>query len=43
VTVAIQALKRDGVIARKRGRIVIMDRKASETLSNGAYSLADYS
>jgi CRP-like cAMP-binding protein len=42
VTVAIQALEREGVIARKRGRIVIMDRKALEKLSNGAYSPADY-
>jgi CRP-like cAMP-binding protein len=41
VTVAIQALEREGVIARKRGRIVIADRKALEKLSNGTYVPAD--
>ena len=30
MTVAIQALEQEGVIARRRGRIVITDRKALE-------------
>jgi CRP-like cAMP-binding protein len=38
VTVAIRALEQEGVIARKRGRIVITDRKALETMSNGTYA-----
>ena len=37
VTVAFQALERRGVIARRRGRIAILDREALETLSNGTY------
>ncbi len=37
VTVAIQALERDGVIARKRGHIMVIDREHLENLSNGAY------
>ena len=43
VTVAIQQLERNGLITRKRGRIVIMNRKALEKLSNGTYSPAAYS
>jgi CRP-like cAMP-binding protein len=42
VTVAIQELEREGLIARKRGRIVIIDREALEKLSNGTYAPADY-
>jgi CRP-like cAMP-binding protein len=42
VTVAIQELEHQGVIARKRGRIVIVDREALENLSNGTYLPADY-
>ena len=38
VTVAIQELERQGVISRKRGRIVLVDRKALETMSNGTYA-----
>jgi len=41
VTVAIQALEREGVIARRRGRIVITNRKALEKRSNGTYVPAD--
>ena len=38
VTVAIQALERKGVISRKRGRIIILDRKALAKMSNGTYA-----
>ena len=41
VTIAVQELEREGVITRKRGRIVITDRKALKT-SNGTYAPADY-
>jgi CRP-like cAMP-binding protein len=41
VTIAVQELVRDGVIARRRGRIVITDRKALEKMSNGTYVAAD--
>ena len=41
VTVAIQELERDGLIARKRGRIVIIDRDGLIKLSNGTYLAAD--
>jgi CRP-like cAMP-binding protein len=43
VTVAVQELERAGMIARKRGHIVIKDRDALEKLSNGAYLPVDYS
>ena len=42
VTVAVQELEREGVISRKRGRIIIVDRKALEKMSNGTYAPADY-
>jgi CRP-like cAMP-binding protein len=42
VTMAMQELEREGVIARKRGHVVIVDRAALETLSNGTYMSADY-
>lgn len=42
VTVAIQELERQGLISKRRGRIVILDRAALETLSNGTYVAADY-
>ena len=42
VTVAIQQLEREGVIARTRGRIAITNRKALEKRSNGTYLPADY-
>jgi CRP-like cAMP-binding protein len=42
VTVACQQLEREGVIARRRGRIVICNREALEKLSNGTYIAADY-
>jgi CRP-like cAMP-binding protein len=42
VTVAIQELERAGVISRRRGRIVIVDRKALEKMSNGTYVPVDY-
>ena len=38
VTVAIQALEQKGVVARKRGRVVIIDRQALEKMSNGTYA-----
>jgi CRP-like cAMP-binding protein len=42
VTVACQQLEREGVIARRRGRIVICNREKLEKLSNGTYAAADY-
>jgi hypothetical protein len=42
VTVAIQQLEREGVIAKKRGRIAITNNKALEKRSNGSYLPADY-
>jgi DNA-binding transcriptional regulator YhcF (GntR family) len=42
VTVAVQKLERDGMIARKRGRIVITNRKALENMSNGTYDAPGY-
>ena len=41
VTVAVQHLERDGVIAKRRGRIVICNRAKLEKLSNGTYLPAD--
>jgi CRP-like cAMP-binding protein len=41
VTMALQELEHEGVIARKRGHIVIVDREALETMSNGTYVPAD--
>ena len=41
VTVAVQHLEREGVIARRRGRIVICNREKLEKLSNGTYLPAD--
>ena len=41
VTVAVQHLERDGVIARRRGRIVICNREKLEMLSNGTYLPVD--
>jgi len=43
VTVACQQLEREGVIARRRGRIVICNREKLEKMSNGTYVAADYS
>ena len=43
VTVAIQHLELEGVIARRRGRIVICNREKLEKMSNGTYAAADYS
>ena len=42
VTVAMQELERDGIIARKRGNVVILDRTQLEKMSNGTYVGADY-
>ena len=42
VTVAIQHLEREGVVARRRGRIVICNREKLEKLANGTYVTADY-
>lgn len=42
VTMAMGELEREGLVARKRGHVVIVDRKALETLSNGTYVRADY-
>ena len=39
--VAIERLKREGVIARRRSRIVICNRANLEKLSNGTYNPAD--
>ena len=38
VTIALQALERDGFIAARRGRITIVNRKALEKNSNGTYT-----
>jgi CRP-like cAMP-binding protein len=38
VTLAVQALEREGFIAAKRGRITILDRKGVERTSNGTYT-----
>ena len=38
VTVAVQELEREGLISRKRGRIVLLDRNALKKMSNGTYS-----
>ena len=43
VTVAIQHLELEGVIARRRGRIVICNREKLEKMSNGTNAAADYS
>ena len=37
VTTALQALERKRLISRKRGNILILDRKGLEKLSNGTY------
>jgi CRP-like cAMP-binding protein len=37
VTVAVQHLEREGVVARRRGRIVICNREKLEKLANGTY------
>jgi CRP-like cAMP-binding protein len=42
VTMAMQELEKEGVIAHRRGHIVIIDRNALEMLSNGTYISADY-
>jgi CRP-like cAMP-binding protein len=42
VTVAVQALERKGMIARKRSSIVILDRAALEKLSGATYTPATY-
>lgn len=41
VTVAVQALEREGIIERRRGRIFITDREALEKRANGTYASAD--
>ena len=42
VTTAIQDLERQGVIVRRRGRIVICNREKLQKLSNGTYVPADW-
>ena len=42
VTVAMQELERLGLVARKRGRVIIIDRVTLQKMSNGAYVAADY-
>lgn len=42
VTMAIHALENDGVITKRRGRIVICDRDNLKRMSNGIYLPADY-
>jgi CRP-like cAMP-binding protein len=37
VTIAVQALERDGLIAARRGRITILDRLGMQRKSNGTY------
>jgi CRP-like cAMP-binding protein len=37
VTLALHELKQQGLIAHKRGKITILDRKALEKSSNGTY------
>jgi CRP-like cAMP-binding protein len=37
VTLAVQALEKDGLIAAKRRNITILDRKKLEKRANGAY------
>jgi CRP-like cAMP-binding protein len=41
VTVAIQELERKGVVARRRGRIILLDRAALEDMCNGTYAPAE--
>ena len=41
VTIALQALEKAGLIAHRRGRITILDRKALERSSNGTYIRAE--
>ena len=41
VTVAVQALERESIIERRRGRIFITDREALEKRANGTYVSAD--
>ena len=42
VTIAIQQLERDGLIARRRGTIVILDRDGLEKLAGSIYDGADF-
>ena len=37
MTVALQQLERTGLISHRRSKIIILDRKALETSSNGTY------
>lgn len=41
VTIALQALETKGIVARRRGKIVVANRAALEKLSNGAYSKSE--
>jgi CRP-like cAMP-binding protein len=41
VTIAIQELESEGVIASKRGRIIIADREQLKKMSNGTYQPAN--
>ena len=38
VTTAIQELEREGLISRRRGKVIVIDRHGLEKLSNGTYS-----
>jgi CRP-like cAMP-binding protein len=42
VTVAIQELERSALIARKRGHILILDRKGLEKMTKGTYRSLDH-
>jgi CRP-like cAMP-binding protein len=42
VTVAVQLLERKGLIARKRGAVVLLNREALEKLASGTYVPAVY-
>ena len=42
VTVAVQSLERQGLIARRRASIVVLDRAALEKMSDDTYAPSDY-
>ena len=42
VTLAVQEFEREGLIARKRGSMIILNREALKKQSNGAYHPGDY-
>ena len=38
VTTAVQELEREGLISRRRGKVIVIDRDGLEKLSNGTYA-----